>query len=85
MSSNKEKIIFEDNFDSGLKQGWEWLRQNKECWRIQDSGLEIRVVPGDENTVKNALIRSAPNRNNGTFAIEVSVSKTIPPAIAIFT
>ena len=74
MSSNKEKIIFEDNFDSGLKQGWEWLRQNKECWRIQDSGLEIRVVPGDENTVKNALIRSAPNRNNGTFAIEVSVS-----------
>ena len=56
-----------------------WLRENTEYWRIQDNGLEIRVVPGDENTVKNALLRPAPDRNDGTFAIEITVSNYTHP------
>jgi len=77
--SVNEKIIFEDNFDDKLKEDWSWLRENKEYWRIQDNGLEIRVVPGDENTVKNVLLRPAPDRNDGTFAIEITVSNYAHP------
>ena len=79
MSKINEQIIFDDNFDGELKENWSWLRENSEYWRIQDNGLEIRVVPGDGNTVKNALLRPAPDRNNGTFAIEVTVSNYTHP------
>jgi len=62
-----------------LDEGWTWLRENPECWRIRDGGLEIRVEPGVANTVNNALLRPAPNRNEGTFAIEVTITNHTHP------
>jgi hypothetical protein len=41
--------------------------------------LEIRVRPGDANTVRNALVRLAPDRRQGRFAIEVTVTNQQPP------
>ena len=79
MSSSQETIIFEDNFDGNLDAGWLWLREHPDHWRIVDSGLEIRVEPGVADTVKNALLRPAPDRSQGSFAIEVTVSNhTLP-------
>ena len=79
MNSPNEQIIFEDNFDNKPDEGWSWLRENPEHWRIQNNGLEIRVVPGVADTVKNALLRPAPDRNDGTFAIEVTVTNHTHP------
>ena len=77
--SAEPKVVFEDGFKGKLDKGWRWIRENREAWRIKDDALEIRVEPGKANTVKNALVRPAPDRRKGKFAIEVSVDNTVPP------
>jgi hypothetical protein len=79
VDSSNEKIIFEDNFAAALGEGWSWLRENPDGWRIRDGGLEICVEPGVAETVRNALVREAPDRSEGTLAIEVTVTNhTLP-------
>ena len=73
------QVIFEDGFKGELGQGWTWLREHPEAWRIKDDALEIHVEPGVANTVKNALLRTAPDRSRGKFAIEVTVANTVRP------
>ena len=73
------EVIFEDAFSGKIDAGWTWLREDPDTWRIKDDALEIRVEPGVAPTVKNALLRTAPDRNEGTFAIEVTVTSTAPP------
>ena len=79
MNSSNEQIVFADNFADGLGAGWSWLRENPDCWRIQDGGVEIRVEPGVAETVRNALVRPAPDRSEGTFAIEVTITNHALP------
>ena len=79
MNSSNEQVIFEDNFDGKLDEGWSWLRENPDYWRVRDGGLEIRVEPGVADTVKNVLLRPAPDRSEGTFAIEVTITHHIHP------
>ena len=79
MNPSDQEIIFADNFDGKLDQEWSWLRQDLDGWRLQDGGLEIHVEPGLADTVKNALLRPAPARDEGSFAIEVTVTNhTLP-------
>ena len=73
-----ENILFSDKFDGQLDSSWSWLRENPSCRRIQNGGLEIRVEPGVADTVKNALLRPAPDRSEGTYAIEVTVTNHTP-------
>jgi len=73
------RVIFEDTFNGKLGQGWTWLRENPDAWRIEDDALEIRVEPGVAHTVKNALLRPAPDRSQGKFAIDVTVTNTAEP------
>lgn len=73
------KVLFEDPFDGKLGEGWSWLREDANTWRIKDGALEIRVEPGVAGTVKNALRRKAPDRTQGKVAIEVTVTFTTPP------
>jgi hypothetical protein len=78
-SNAAERVVFEDHFDGKLADGWRWLRENSEAWRIKDGALEIRVEPGAAGDVKNALVRQAPDRTKGKYAIEVTVtSNTVP-------
>ena len=51
MNSSNEQIIFEDNFDEQLDEGWSWLREDSDDWRLRDGGLEICVRPGVADTV----------------------------------
>ncbi len=74
------QAVFEDKFEGKLGEGWTWLRENAEAHRIRDGALEIRVEPGVANTVKNALVRKAPDRSKGKLAIEVTVTNTVKPA-----
>jgi hypothetical protein len=73
------EVFFEDPLHGKLGMGWEWLRENPKTWRHSPKGLEIRVEPGLADTVKNALVRKAPNRSTRKYAIEVTVESTSPP------
>jgi hypothetical protein len=73
------KVVFEDPLKGKPAAGWEWLRENPAAWRPTDKGLEIRVEPGLADTVKNALVRPAPDRSAGRYAIEVTVEFTAAP------
>ena len=70
---------FVDSFDGKLDPGWSWLREDKKTWRIKDGGLEIRVQPGVANSVKNALLRKAPDPAKGAYTVDVTItSHTVP-------
>lgn len=73
------KVVFEDRFDGKLGEGWRWLREDANAWRIREDALEIRVQPGVNSTVKNALVRAAPDRGKGAFAIEVTITNSVKP------
>ncbi|MFV1968617.1 MAG: hypothetical protein ACC628_24615 [Pirellulaceae bacterium] len=75
----EEMVICEDRFEGKLAEGWSWLREHADGWRIKDNGLEIRVEPGVAHNVKNALVRKAPDRNTGKYAIEVTVTSHSVP------
>ena len=79
MNSTNEQVIFEDKFDVIVDSDWSWIREHSGFWRIRDGGLEIQVEPGKADTVRNALVRPAPDRNEGTFAIEVTVTNHTSP------
>jgi hypothetical protein len=79
VSAAEPKVLFEDSFDSELGDGWTWLRENPDAWRIREGALEIRVEPGKANNVKNALLRKAPDRATTKFAVEVTVTFTAEP------
>lgn len=78
-SAGEPGVLFEDSFGEKLGEGWTWLRENPDAWRIQDGGLEIRVEPGVAGTVKNALLRTAPDRSKKKFAVEVTITFTADP------
>ncbi|MCY2994890.1 MAG: hypothetical protein NTY19_44565 [Planctomycetota bacterium] len=73
------QMVFEDRFDGQLADGWNWLREHKEFWRIQHGALEIHNEAGDGGSVKNALLRKAPDRSLGKSAIEVTVTNLTKP------
>lgn len=79
MSGSNEKVLFQDQFDSGLDSSWVWLRENPGKWRLANGGLEIQIEPGVAETVRNALVRPAPDRSKGSFAIEVTVTSCTVP------
>jgi hypothetical protein len=74
------RVAFEDPLKGKLAGGWEWLRENPGAWRHSERGLEVRVEPGLAGTVKNALVRKAPDRSRGKYAVEVTVEFTAPPS-----
>lgn len=67
-------VLFADRFEGQLAEGWTWLRENPGAWRLREGGLEIRIEPGHAQTVKNALVRPAPDRRAGRYAFEVTVT-----------
>ncbi|NUM54124.1 MAG: DUF1349 domain-containing protein [Candidatus Hydrogenedentes bacterium] len=72
-----DNTIFRDDFRGKLADGWRWVRENPAAWRVTDSGLEIRVEPGNlwggKNDAKNVLVRDLPKIENGALSVEVTV------------
>lgn len=79
--AEEPEVLFADRFQGKLAEGWSWLREQPGGWRIREGGLEIRALPGDASTVKNALVRAAPDRQGAPFAVEVTVSNLSPPTV----
>jgi hypothetical protein len=77
--ASRSAALFEDRFNGKLAAGWTWLRENPQAWRMRQGALEIRVEPGVAHNVKNALVRQAPDRSRGKFAIDVTVTNTTKP------
>ncbi len=75
----EDKTIFEDHFDHNLSEGWSWIRQQPAHWCVRDGALEIRIMPGNGNSVKNALVRKVPDRDTGALVIEVTITALSEP------
>jgi hypothetical protein len=74
-----EDILFQDSFAGSIDSDWTWLREDSVGWRSIGDALEIRVEPGVADTVKNALLRRAPDRREGSYAIDVTVTNLTVP------
>ena len=70
-------VVFEDQFHGKLGDGWIWLRERKESWRISAQGLEVLVEPGNmwgpQNDARNVLLHPVPEPVTGTIEISVTV------------
>jgi hypothetical protein len=56
-----QTVLFEDSFSGKLGDGWTWVREHRDAWRVSPRGLEVRVEPGNmwgkANNAKNVLVR----------------------------
>ena len=80
-AADEPQVEFEDRFDERLAEGWSWLREEDGAWRLRDGALQIRLLPGHADTVRNALVRPVPERDHRTLAFEVTVVFTVPPKV----
>ena len=72
-----EEVVFEDPFTSSLGDGWHWVRENKDAWRIDESGLHLRSMGGalwrTDNSGPNVLLRRLPDWKNAALIVEVTL------------
>lgn len=73
------RVLVADKLDGKPGEGWAWLREDPKTWRAHDGALEIRVEPGAAHNVKNALVRPAPDRSKGGYAVHVTITFTAEP------
>jgi regulation of enolase protein 1 (concanavalin A-like superfamily) len=70
---NAGALLFRDDFKGKPGEGWSWVRENPDAWRVTDRGLEVRVEPGNlwghANNAKNVLVRPAPDLTKGGIEI----------------
>jgi len=73
-----EQVIFKDDFKGKLAEGWSWVREDRQAWRVDEQGLSVRVQPGNlwggANDAKNLLVRLAPEPSGGEVAAAVTVT-----------
>lgn len=78
VSCAAEEVLFKDDFAGKLGEGWSWIREAREAWRVTDRGLELRVLPGNlwggANNAKNVLIRPAPDITAGELEFSVNIT-----------
>ena len=72
-----QEVLFQDDFRGKLGEGWSWVREHREAWRITEHGLEVRIEPGNmwgpQNDARNLLVRPAPDAMKGEVEVSVSV------------
>ena len=77
ISARAEKLLFQDNFNGRLGEGWSWVRKHPQAWRVSDRGLEVRIEPGNmwgaANDAKNVLVRPAPDILPGGIEFTVTI------------
>ncbi|HEY5913283.1 MAG TPA: hypothetical protein VJA21_22050 [Verrucomicrobiae bacterium] len=72
-----QEVLFQDDFKGKLGEGWSWVREHREGWRVSERGLEVRVEPGNmwgpQNNAKNLLKRPAPDASKAEIEVSVVV------------
>ncbi|MEI7729793.1 MAG: DUF1080 domain-containing protein [Verrucomicrobiota bacterium] len=70
--------LFHDDFKHRLADGWSWLREDQQAWRVMERGLEVRVQPGNmwgkANDARNVLVRPLPKASAAPLEISVVFS-----------
>lgn len=70
-----DPILFHDDFEGALGEGWAWTNQDDRFWSLTNNPgwLEISARPGyiGDGTVKNLLLRAAPE---GNYELETKVN-----------
>ncbi len=73
----EEKVLFTDPFVDKLADGWAWLREDAQAWRLDKGELVIRTAQGGlwlkENGGGNLPLRTPPEIKGGKLAVEVQV------------
>jgi regulation of enolase protein 1 (concanavalin A-like superfamily) len=76
-ASAEEKILFTEPFADKLADGWTWLREDPQAWRLEKGALVIRTSRGGlwlgENGGGNLPLRTPPELKVGKLAVEVQV------------
>ena len=71
-----EKILFEEKFTGKLEDGWSWVREDPQNWRLEDGDLVLRTPSGylhaKYNNSRNVLLRELP-KSEQPLAVEVYV------------
>jgi regulation of enolase protein 1 (concanavalin A-like superfamily) len=71
------EVLFQDDFKGKLGEGWSWVREHREAWRLTERGLEVRIETGNmwgpQNNARNLLVRPAPEVAKSEIEISVRV------------
>ncbi len=74
-SPTPDPIIFRDDFEGALGEGWQWIRENGKYWNLTKNpgSLEIMARAGSarEGNISNLLLRQVPE---GNFSIETKLN-----------
>lgn len=74
-SPTPDPLLFRDDFEGSLGEGWTWTRENKQSWSLTNmpGWLEIIAGPGyvGDGTLNNILLRPIPE---GNFEIETKIN-----------
>ena len=72
-----DDALLQDDFQGKLGEGWWWVREHREAWRVTGGGLEVRIEPGNmwgpANDARNVLVRLAPDTANEGIEVSVNV------------
>jgi regulation of enolase protein 1 (concanavalin A-like superfamily) len=75
--TESDDALFQDDFQGKLGEGWSWVREHRETWRVTGRGLEVRIEPGNmwgpANDARNVLVRPAPDPANEGIEVSVNV------------
>jgi len=67
-----------DDFKGKLGDGWKWLRENKDGWKVTGAGLQVLIEPGNmwgpANNAKNVLLRPVPEAMQKNAEVSVQVA-----------
>lgn len=66
-SPTLDPLIFRDDFEGSLGEGWEWVREDKKSWSLTNNAgwLELMARAGNvgSGTIENMLLRTSPDVN----------------------
>lgn len=72
-----QEVLFRDDFKAKLGEGWSWVREHRDAWRVTERGLEVRIEPGNmwgpQNDARNLLVRPAPDATEREIEVRVKV------------
>jgi len=62
-----------------MSEQWQWLRENKDGWKLTDSGLQVLIEPGNmwggDNSAKNVLLHPAPEAWQDSIEVSVQMEQ----------